>query len=131
MVGEGPGTPQSLLEMPREVGGPLSPQPAFWPPPPAWGELTGGVFRADCQKTMVGGRKCAIRSFRAISTVWSEPHCKHSGGRGRRPAPGGGPCQLGWAPGRRGVARESSRPQQNVLALRRGNINVIIIILCI
>lgn len=97
-----------------------SQQPAFWSPPPAWGELTGGVFQVACQKKMVGGRKCAIRGPRAISTVWSAPHCKHSGGRGCSAGPRDAVGAVG-----------GSRSQQNVPALRRGNINVIIIILCI
>lgn len=114
------------------------------------------VFKVDCQKKMVVGRKHAIRNFRVISIVWFELHCKHSGWRGRGCSPAWGSCQLFWAPGLGGPRRgpqqggrwaaslgprlwglwEALIPnsgffQQNVPALRKGNINVIIIILCI
>lgn len=112
------------------------------------------VFKVDPQKKMVGGRKCAIRSFGVISTVWFELDCKHSGwedalppGLGLLPAllgprtrrARGAPAGRQWT--RTGTARrwglwEVAIPkggffQQNVPALQRGNINIVIIILCI
>lgn len=54
------------------------------------------VFKVDRQKKMVGGRKCAIRSFGVISTVWFELDCKHSGWEDMLP-PGWGSCQPCWA----------------------------------
>lgn len=56
------------------------------------------VFKVDRQKKMVGGRKCAIRSFGVISTVWFELDFKHSEREGALP-PGWGSCQLCGAPG--------------------------------
>lgn len=54
---------------PAPAGGWLPPRQAasFLLPPSRLRELSGKRFKVNCQKKMVGGRKCAIRSFRVIS----------------------------------------------------------------
>lgn len=64
---------------------------------------------------MVGGRKCAIRSFGVISTVWFELDCKHSGWedvlppRAGAPASPAGPQDQESQGGTRGEAADSDR----------------------
>lgn len=43
------------------------------------------AFKAECQKKMVGGRKCAIRSFRVISTCGLSSTVNTQTGRTRLP----------------------------------------------